>query len=623
MSEARRGRPSQRPSGPSRRFSLEIIVVEGCAYGCDPTDHSALCDQCKERLADGDLPHTTIRPRVVDLPVSATEDRVVGTLDFEAALREGTRAFHPGLLAEANRSILYVDEVNLLDDHLVDTLLDAAAMGVNVVEREGVSVSHPARFILVGTMNPEEGELRPQLLDRFGLCVDVSALHDTEQRVEVMRRRRLYEEDPVRFRGEWDDAESDLRARIQRACEMVDDVETADEILYVIADLSLRAGVDGHRPDTVMARAATAFAALEGRSRTSLADVEHVAPMVLAHRLRRTPLDRVGVDAQTLRAVLAQALGDSSEATVEVSAEQTSVAGSGQTSMFEAIQTASELPKDVTTDAEYAPNLSADMDSTRRDLGGRRQLSVATTGRGRYTRSERPRINAAPTDIAFDATVRAAVQDATPAGERGGPAVRIDSDHIRTKVRTRKVGATIVFCVDASGSMGASSRIGAAKGAILSLLDDAYQRRDRVALVTFRGQEAQLVLSPTASVGLAGLKLNDLPTGGSTPMAAGIEMAIETLRSERKRQPDSVGWVVLVTDGHANVGLNGGSGSADAVAQAQRIAAEGFNALVIDTAKKSGAHSAALELATASGGEYVRIGSVSGAAIENEIRQRV
>ena len=266
----------------------------------------------------------------------------MGTLDFEAALKEGTRAFHPGLLAEANRSILYVDEVNLLDDHLVDTLLDAAAMGVNVVEREGVSVSHPARFILVGTMNPEEGELRPQLLDRFGLCVEVSALHDTEQRVEVMRRRRRYEEDPAGFRREWDDAESDLRQRIARARAMIDDVETADEILYVIADLSLRAGVDGHRPDTVMARAAAAFAALEGRTRTSLADVEHVAPMVLAHRLRRTPLDRVGVDTQTLRAALAQALGEGSEAGEDESAGQTSAPGSGQTSMFESAQPASE-----------------------------------------------------------------------------------------------------------------------------------------------------------------------------------------------------------------------------------------------------------------------------------------
>jgi len=329
------------------------------------------------------------------------------------------------------------------------------------------------------------------------------------------------------------------------------------------------------------------------------------------------------MDSQTLRAVLAQALGDNVPANADSSAEEPSAPGSGQTSMFEPIETAEE-PADVTAGAtDPVPDLGVEMDSTRRDIGGRRQPSVATSGRGRYTRSERPPNGAPSTDIAFDATVRAAVLDANSGSDQGGPVLSIAPDHIRTKVRTRKVGATIVFCVDASGSMGASSRMGAAKGAILSLLDDAYQRRDRVALVTFRGQAAQLVLSPTASVGLASLKLRELPTGGSTPMAAGIELAIETLLDERKRQPDSVGWIVLVTDGHANVGLDGGSGSADAVAQAQRVATEGFNALVIDTAKKSGPHSAALDLARASGGECVRIGSLDSAAIENEVRLRV
>src|SRR5438445_6177756 len=270
------------------RLLPEQRVVVGCHFGCNPAESEHLCVDCRVRLDGGEdpLPEATRRMRVVELPINASEDRVVGTIDLEAALKEGSKRFEPGVLAEANRNILYVDEVNLLDDHIVDVLLDAAAMGVNVVEREGVSVMHPARFILVGTMNPEEGELRPQLLDRFGLCVDVQGIRDVKQRVEIVERREAYEEDPEAFGARFEAAEQAEADRIARALRTLSDVVVERSTLVSIAALSIELEVDGHRADIVMRKAAQALAAHEDRSAVDLDDVEHVAPMVLSHRVK-------------------------------------------------------------------------------------------------------------------------------------------------------------------------------------------------------------------------------------------------------------------------------------------------------------------------------------------------
>ncbi|HSZ28805.1 MAG TPA: AAA family ATPase [Pseudonocardiaceae bacterium] len=269
------------------RLLPEQEVVEGCRFGCSP--EGDLCWECVERLESGPLPRTRRRMRVVELPINASEDRVVGTIDLEAALREGTRRFEPGVLAEANRNILYVDEVNLLDDHIVDVLLDAAAMGVNTVEREGVSVSHPSRFILVGTMNPEEGELRPQLLDRFGLCVDVEGIHDLDQRVEIVEQRAAWEDNPSGFAARFDHAEEAVRDHIARGIATYPEVTTPREILRLIAQLSIALEVDGHRSDLVCARAAQAGAAYAGDSAVESRHVTEVAEMVYSHRLHTVP----------------------------------------------------------------------------------------------------------------------------------------------------------------------------------------------------------------------------------------------------------------------------------------------------------------------------------------------
>lgn len=269
-------------------------VVDRCAFRLAPDVHGPLCRDLKRPCAESETLHSEQVP-VVELPVGATEDRVAGTLDLERALRDGERHFDPGLLASAHRGILYVDEVNLLDDHVVDLLLDSAAMGVNTVEREGVSISHPAQFSLVGTMNPEEGELRPQLLDRFGMCVTVTGSLDPDERVLIMRRRLAYEADPAGFAAQWQQESAELAKRISVSRQRVGDVQVCDEILLHIAQTSLAAGVDGHRADLMMVRAAKALAAWDGRVDVSQADCDRSAHLVLGHRMRRNPLQDIGL----------------------------------------------------------------------------------------------------------------------------------------------------------------------------------------------------------------------------------------------------------------------------------------------------------------------------------------
>ncbi|MCR4441776.1 MAG: ATP-binding protein [Peptococcaceae bacterium] len=283
----------------------EIEVVADCVFSCDPGDIATMCSGCRQRLESGEkLPRARRKMRVVDLPVSATEDRVVGSLDIEKAIKKGEKHFEPGVLAQANRGILYVDEVNLLDDHIVDVLLDSAAMGVNTVEREGVSFSHPANFILVGTMNPEEGELRPQLLDRFGLCVTISGILDPVLRVEVVRRRLDFEERPDEFIRRWEPEEEKLRLQISKAMELLPRVTISDDMLYLIAHIAVEMGVDGHRADLVMMKAAKTTAALNGRVEVIKDDVLESVDLALLHRMRRKPFQEPALDRQKLQGIL-------------------------------------------------------------------------------------------------------------------------------------------------------------------------------------------------------------------------------------------------------------------------------------------------------------------------------
>lgn len=278
-----------------------IEVVADCPFSCNPGDETTMCEKCRQRLAAGEkLPRANRKMRVVDLPVAATEDRVAGTLDLEQAIKKGEKHFEPGVLARANRGLLYVDEVNLLDDHVVDILLDSAAMGVNTVEREGVSFVHPANFILVGTMNPEEGELRPQLLDRFGLCVNVTGLADPALRVELIKRRAAFEDDPEQFKQQWQKEEERLREQINAAKSLLPRVTISDLMLYLIAQIALEMGVDGHRADLVLMKAAKTMAAMQGRTEVTEQDVRQSVNLALLHRTRRKPFQSMDMDQEKI-----------------------------------------------------------------------------------------------------------------------------------------------------------------------------------------------------------------------------------------------------------------------------------------------------------------------------------
>ena len=275
----------------------ERHVVGGCACGCPWNDASSRCPECRER----EDPQESIVPmRVVELPLSSTEDRVAGTLDIEHAINTGKKKFEPGVLAKANGNILYVDEINLLDDHIVDLLLDAAAMGINFIERESISYSHPSKFILVGTMNPEEGDLRPQLLDRFGLMVDVEAERDEERRMQIIERRMEFERDPEDFSSRYEEQQAELRDRIQEARELVGDIVPGKDVVRAAVRIPLHLDVDGHRADLTLIKSAVAYAAMQGRTEVLPTDVAHVAPLVMAHRMRRNPFQDSRLDAKEL-----------------------------------------------------------------------------------------------------------------------------------------------------------------------------------------------------------------------------------------------------------------------------------------------------------------------------------
>ncbi len=297
-----------------------VKVVEDCRFGCDPDKPASWCTECKERAQAGEKLRSITRPTpFVNLPVSATEDRVVGTLDIEKAIQKGVRAFEPGVLAAANRGLLYIDEVNLLDDHVVDVLLDAAAMGVNIVEREGISFSHPARFILVGTMNPEEGDLRPQLLDRFALSVEIRGIRDARERVSIMERNLAFEADAAHFRSDFQEKENELSQQIGNARNLVDEVTYTRQNLLSIAALTSSLNVDGHRSDLVILKTARAQAAFDGRTAINDRDIALAAELALPHRLKSSPFQREEMGMEELQERIEQLQGGTTTSTKQES----------------------------------------------------------------------------------------------------------------------------------------------------------------------------------------------------------------------------------------------------------------------------------------------------------------
>ena len=621
----------------------EVTVVQGCPYNCSPEERQGLCSRCEPA---NDSAQTVVRKiPIVDLPVGATEDRLVGSLDIEEAIKTGNRVFEPGLIAATHRGILYIDEVNLLNDHLVDILLDAAAMGRNYVEREGISITHRSDFILVGTMNPEEGDLRPQLLDRFGLAVEVDGRFSPEERQEVVKRRIAYEADPQEFMARWQKAEEEERTRVLRSQEVLTNVVVSDDILALITSICAEYDVDGMRGDIVMYKTAATIAAYENRTEVNAEAVREAANLALPHRQRRQPFQQPNLATDQLDSMVDDFQSqDRQREHQDTSQNQDQGEGDSEPSD---LSTPDLEPKEPDTEPDTEPddlgpsswggeqqfevgdpfsvrplNLKPPDQRSRRALG-RRNVTITDSSAGRYVRSRMPEGKAS--GLALDATLRtAAPHQVERRADSDSPiAVLIEPWDIRDKVRESKSGSLVLFVVDASGSMGAQRRMVAVKGAIMSLLLDAYQRRDRVGMISFRGTNASLILPPTNSVDLAQVHLQEMPTGGRTPLSAGLFKALEIIETERIKDRDVLPLLVLLSDGRGNVALGQDSPLDEAYTAAGIIGDDKIPSVVVDTESGFIKLGMVQSVAEAMGAQYLKLEDLRADSLAEAVRLRM
>ena len=532
---------------------------------------------------------------IVELPLNATEDMVFGHIDLEQAVTSGKKAFSPGILARADGRLLYVDEINLLRREVLNGILDVADRGVNLVEREGISFRHDSRFTMVGTMNPAEGVLTPATLDRFGLFVMAGRETDAEARAEIMRRVLTYDRDPLAFVAGWQAETDRLTGTVRRARDLIENMTVDAAMMQLAAQYCAQAHSAGHRAELYLLETAKAIAGLAGRDYLLPADMERAAYFVLPHRTRQMqspppppppeqsdPEDSPNPPDQP----------DSSEQPPPQNAPTESEPSSDGADDGENRDDLPESPQPDHTDDQdrtaeidrnFSPvNLDASLPQDRfvRRGSGKRSLTRTDLKQGRYVRSFLP--SGDVTDVAFDATLRAAAPYQSTRG--GDCAINILKSDLRQKVREKRIGNTFIFVVDASGSMGARERMRAVKGAIFSLLQDAYQKRDQVGMIAFRRNSAEVLLPATRSIDLAQKCLQQLPTGGKTPLAEGLDSALGALRRLRQKDKAVQSVLLLVTDGRANIGLDGGGdGVADALRLAEKIGESGVTCVVIDT----------------------------------------
>ncbi|MFN2532293.1 MAG: magnesium chelatase ATPase subunit I [Pyrinomonadaceae bacterium] len=542
----------------------EIRIVAGCLYRCDPLDEENLCSNCRQTIKSGSkLKSERALVNVVDLPLGATEDRICGTIAIEQALKSGTKAFEPGLLARANRGFLYIDEVNLLDDHLVDVLLDVAATGRNKVERESISVEHPAAFVLIGSGNPEEGELRPQLVDRFGLHVEIKTEDDVDERLSIIQRRDAFDRDPEPFCASFAGEQKLLRLKLQRGRKLLGRVTVPESALRQIVGICSELKIDGHRGELTMMRAARAVAALEGRMKVSPKDVQRISAMSLRHRLRREALDESGTTEQINE--VANDIIESSDAIGRKAKERAQKHHESANGSRFSGATANASTSTDSVPAQASKTRMKDFDgqlnrSLRRDRGKLSakpsrgsQNRFANYSHGRYAHAIQRKF--AMARIAVDATLRALIfSQPTTGAERPAPdgLLPVPANALRFKQLQQKQGTLFIFAIDTSGSM-AAHRIVRAKRAMFNLLQRSYVNRDTVAIVSFRERSATVEMSPSRSMLSARRVLESLSMGGSTPIAAGLVSVLDLMRRFKARSHKVV--LLIFTDGHANVPL--------------------------------------------------------------------
>lgn len=605
-----------------------IKVVKGCPFNCDPEDEESACDTCRSDNTEIEEK----KMKVVELPLGSTEDRVVGSINIEKALKEGTRALEPGILAEANRNILYIDEINLLDDNLVDVLLDAAAYGINVVEREGISLSHPSKFILVGTMNPAEGELRPQLSDRIGLHIIVRSIMDIEDRVEIMARREEFERDPTSFKEKFGASQKEILDNILNARELLKNVKVSPEIMKIIAHVCVDMGVDGHRADIAILKTAKTISAYNKHLKVDYDDVEEAMMLVLGERLQKS------YDQKKIKEKLEKAIEETEEEQQKEDEEQSSEGQDNdngdsapeEKQEEETNEDENQPQEEQKKNVNAAPNPAEQPENSEKEKKGMTLKSLeeeknpvdsddeeidikkllkmkgkkknklygkrvdSKTQKGKYIKSKLPKN--VSSDIAIDATLRAAAV-------KSNGSINVENEHIRHKVRKHGARASIALVVDISGSMFSERKANKVKGILNQLIEDINRHNDKISVIGFKGQEAEIIIPTTRRASSFKEQVDNIRVGGTTPLASGLKKGLELLKKEKFKN-EFVPMMLVLTDGMPNVGINGGPAK-DAIKIAADLKENDIHTIVVNFEKsiKYG-RDMNMELALASGGRY-------------------
>jgi len=622
-----------------------IKVVKGCPFNCDPDDEDSLCHSCKS----GDFEVEIKSMRVVELPLGSTEDRVVGSINIEKALKEGLKALEPGILADANRNILYVDEINLLDDNLVDVLLDAAAYGVNIVEREGISVAHPSNFMLVGTMNPAEGELRPQLSDRIGLHISVHSIMDLEQRVKIMERREEFERDPTAFKEKFKEEQDSILENIVTAREILDNVNVSRDIMEVIAYVCMEVGVDGHRADIAILKTSKTLAAFYNLDEVNLDLIKEAAVLVLGERFHQQSQNKNRINQMVQKAMdyiskkkeeqedqqnNEDRGGDNqnghegSEQDTNQQDQQENGEGStddqeqdsGKTEEQENQQQINDGQQGRGTSDNNYPNIEEnvkklktleneeDVDFCEEGLDIKKLLKIkgkkkkklygkrvdSTTQKGKYVKSRLT--NDMKSDIAIDATLRAAAVSSEGT-------INVKSEDLRHKVRKHGAKASIALIVDISGSMFSERKAERVKDILINVIDDAGRKGDKITVVGFKGKEAAVIIPTTKRATSFKDQVDNIRIGGTTPLASGMKKGFEILKKEKFRD-EYVPIMLILTDGMPNVAMEE-SPAKDALNIAGELKDNEIHTIVVNFEKavKYG-RDINMELAVVSGGRF-------------------
>lgn len=595
------------------------------------------------------ISHIDSEKKVIELPLSITEDQLVGDVDLEKTIQTGIKQFKPGVLHRAHEQILYIDEVNLLNQHIIKMLVDSNSSGITVVEREGISASYESQFILIGSMNPEEGNVSPQILDRFGLYVHVEGEEDVNTRVEVMKRRLAFETNKETFMEQFKDESHAIQKKVEESRVRLASMNVTEKMMSDAAVIAKEANCEGHRSDLVLIETAKAMAALDGREEVKTEDFYEAAKYVLPHRQKEenssTPQSEKNNENPSNKAE--EMANDLDEQQNEQAEEESTNSEHTNSSPLNRIVNEGDSQEKDSDPNEKKPNhpipneqegiaeIGEEMDiKALKDLkafisdqkvregSGKRSVARTETKQGRYVKATIPRGKV--TDLALAPTLRAAAPYQKNRTKREGIFFTIEQQDLRQKVREKTIGNTLLFLVDASGSMGVKKRMEAVKGAILSLLQDAYQKRDEVGMIAFRNNRADVVLDITGSVDMAHKQLKELPTGGKTPLALALVKGYEKLNHVNQQGSNIIPFLILVTDGRANEAYSGKYPPLDeALIIAKEIRNENVPSLIIDTEQSRVPLGLAKKLAEHLGGMYVKLDEMKSSSIYEAVKKNI